>query len=291
MTKFSEKYNFSPKIVLDKQDVPETLKNRIWNILYSAFFQNIGEFDQYDYSYRESRANDFYTNEFNSLSVDLRHNFFKLPIDSRPIDPNEERQELRRLYFRTDFPKFYNLLEYLAENYYLYDGEGDWIIACNNIFVDEGVQFRFVCKKITPVLDPQEMEEIEKATKDSGVDHINQALDLYAKRPEPDYRNSIKESLSAVEATYRKFTGKAHRNIGDAISEMENMGINLPPILKEAFSKIYGWGSDGRSGIRHALMEEFTNVGEAEARLILVMCSAYVNYLKSLQSMLRTRQG
>ena len=56
--------------------------------------------------------------------------------------------------------------------------------------------------------------------------------------------------------------------------------------LKEGFSIIYGWTNDGETGIRHPLMEESSNAGEAEARLMLAMCSAYVNYLKSRQAML-----
>jgi len=57
--------------------------------------------------------------------------------------------------------------------------------------------------------------------------------------------------------------------------------MDLPRSLKKGFSAIYGWTS-GPDGIRHALMEGARAPGEAEARLMLVICSAYVNYLLSL---------
>ena len=69
---------------------------------------------------------------------------------------------------------------------------------------------------------------------------------------------------------------------------MEKEGMHLPNSLKNVFSAIYGWTS-GTDGIRHAMMDKASPVTEAEARLMLVMCSAYVNYLLSLREMLTQR--
>lgn len=38
--------------------------------------------------------------------------------------------------------------------------------------------------------------------------HLNKALELYAQRPIEDYRNSIKESISAIEVYCREITGE-----------------------------------------------------------------------------------
>ena len=258
--------------------IPEELKNRIWNVLYPVFFRHVSA----DY------PDDQYDENFGVLSIDLRHNFFRIPVDERGY-PDHERDMLRGRYFATEFPKFYDLLEHLANARYANIEKG-WTRRCNRVFEEERAQFRFVGKMIAPITAEHEIEEIEKAsTGGSGEEHIRRALALYAKRPTPDYRNSIKESISAVERVYRTFTGEKHGSIGAAIKDMEKKGIVLEPILKEGFSKIYGWTS-GKGGIRHALMEESSNAGEAEARLMLVMCSAYANYLKSLQAR-RPRQA
>jgi hypothetical protein len=51
----------------------------------------------------------------------------------------------------------------------------------------------------------------------------------------------------------------------------------LHPALAEGLSKLYGWTSDAE-GIRHALMDE-PSLSFAEAKYMLVSCSAFVNYL------------
>ena len=47
--------------------------------------------------------------------------------------------------------------------------------------------------------------------------------------------------------------------------------------LKSGFKCLYGYSSD-EDGIRHAILEQ-PSVGFAEAKYMLVSCSAFVNYL------------
>ena len=49
--------------------------------------------------------------------------------------------------------------------------------------------------------------------------------------------------------------------------------------LKAAFVKLYGYTSDA-DGIRHAILDE-PNVDFDEAKYMVVVCSAFVNYLAS----------
>ncbi len=155
---------------------------------------------------------------------------------------------------------------------------------CNQVFEEEKAAYRFVENWITPIINEKERATIRDAARsDEAGRHISRAITLYRDRSEPDYRNSVKESISAVEATYRRLTGGEHKNIGAAITALEGQGrIDLPTSLKKGFSQIYGWTS-GRDGIRHALMKDAPEITEPEARLMLVMCSAYVNYLLSLR--------
>jgi hypothetical protein len=51
----------------------------------------------------------------------------------------------------------------------------------------------------------------------------------------------------------------------------------LHPSFKSALSKLYGYSS-AKDGIRHPILEE-SNVNFAEAKLMLVACSAFVNFL------------
>jgi len=106
--------------------------------------------------------------------------------------------------------------------------------------------------------------------------HLEQALLHLKDRDSPDYRNSIKESISAVEALCRRLDGDQHAKLGAALSALEKRSV-MHPALKSAFSSLYGYTSDS-NGIRHALLEEST-LTNADARFMLVSCSAFINYV------------
>jgi hypothetical protein len=98
---------------------------------------------------------------------------------------------------------------------------------------------------------------------------------LLSKRPDADYRNSIKESISAVEALVREITGESTLNL----KKLDNTGIVLPSVLRKAFELLYGYTNDESTGIRHALMDDTNAPGADEAVFMLVSCSAFINYL------------
>lgn len=125
-----------------------------------------------------------------------------------------------------------------------------------------------------------EIEEIEVALnspQNSIKTHLNKALELYTQRPNGDYRNSIKESISAVEAVSRSITGDKVLNF----QKMEKKGVIIPSALRQAFEKLYGYTNDEKTGIRHALMDEEGSYvpQDGEALFMLVSCSAFINYL------------
>ena len=123
---------------------------------------------------------------------------------------------------------------------------------------------------------------LETALADSqfaGVDaHLQQALDLYANRDDPDYRNSIKESISAVESMAKIISGKPKAELSDALKEMEKKKV-LHAALKEGFIKLYGYTCDA-DGIRHSMMDK-PNLDAADARYFLLSCTSFINYLKA----------
>ena len=51
----------------------------------------------------------------------------------------------------------------------------------------------------------------------------------------------------------------------------------LHPALEKSFSSMYGYTSDA-DGIRHALMDD-DNLTNADARFMLISCSAFINYV------------
>jgi len=111
----------------------------------------------------------------------------------------------------------------------------------------------------------------------SGVQqHLNQSLKLMSDRPNPDYRNSIKESISAVESICKIVTQDEKTTLGQALKIIENK-YGLHEALKKSLSQLYGYTSDA-DGIRHAMLEE-SNLSYIDAKFMLVACTNFINYL------------
>lgn len=157
-----------------------------------------------------------------------------------------------------------------------------FIKRLNSEFERLNYAYRIVGEEIVEITSEQEIQTIETAINKSPRNvqiHLNSALEKYAQRPIGDYRNSIKESISAVEAFCREKTGE--NSLGKALNKLEREGLFLHSLLKSAFDKLYAYTNQEDTGIRHALMddeENYTPTAE-EALFMLVSCSAFINYL------------
>ena len=154
--------------------------------------------------------------------------------------------------------------------------------AFNSVLEQEKSAYRFVKCKAIPITDGQEIESISLAQDSpySSVNtHITKALEHYADRDNPDYENSIKESISAVEAMCCIITGLQGKTatLGNALGALEKSGVKIHGAMKGAFEKLYGYTSD-ENGIRHGGID-FVNAPAEDAKYMLIACSAFVNYL------------
>ena len=154
----------------------------------------------------------------------------------------------------------------------------------NNIFEREFCGYRLVGGYITPITSEHEMEAIEAATKTplSTINkHIQTAHKHLSDRDNPDYRNSIKESISAVESICKKIVNDPDTTMSKALKKIEEREkIEIHPDMKEAFKKLYHYTSDS-GGIRHALTDQKIQPNFDDAKFMLVSCSAFINYLVS----------
>lgn|GEM_PF-79401 len=158
----------------------------------------------------------------------------------------------------------------------------------NSCFEREYVGYRFVDGIIVPISDNNEIGAINDALNteyESVYQHISKANKLLADRKNPDYENSIKESISAVEAICVIITGAkgGKATLGNMLNELEDNGVVIHGALKDAFSKLYGYTSNA-NGIRHAGNIDGPSSTFEEAKFMLVTCCAFINYLKSLSS-------
>ena len=152
----------------------------------------------------------------------------------------------------------------------------------NAILEQETSGYRLIDGVISPIIGEIEIACIEEAsnTQFSSVNtHLQKALQFYSDRENPDYENSIKEAISAVESMCCIITGMsgAQATLGNALKHLEDSGLILHGALKSAFEKMYGYASD-TDGIRHGGID-FKNAPAEDAKYMLISCSAFINYL------------
>ena len=156
----------------------------------------------------------------------------------------------------------------------------------NSFFEQEYIGYRFVDGIIVPISNSFEVETINESLKNKYqpvYEHISKANKLLADREKPDYENSIKESISAVEAICEIITGTKGKEatLGNMLKKLEDNGVAIHKGLKSAFNILYGYTSDA-NGIRHAgdIGGPFSTF--EEAKFMLVACCAFVNYLTAI---------
>ena len=279
--RFSQRIGITPiEKAIQISSIDKDLRNSLWSVLTSFYWDT---FDKYQYGNMGRRTDYISGSNLDILFTALWLDYFKKPIDTIPrlyYDNQDGLAVLRSYFFKADWYEVYDFIEFVSihgpnEN------RKNFISACNDFFERENSGYRFIDGKIIEISSSDEVCEIEEAIRKStpyfGVrQHLSSAIALLSDKEKPDYRNSIKESISAVESLCKTVSQDEKATLGVALKILEKNGI-LHPALKSAFSSLYGYTNDA-DGIRHALMEE-SNLTNADARFMLISCSAFINYV------------
>ena len=153
----------------------------------------------------------------------------------------------------------------------------------NLFFEKEYIGYRFIGKEIAPISDDVEFEAIDDATNTKFKpvnEHISKAVKMLSDRNKPDYENSIKESVTAVETIGKILTGTKGKEatLGNTLKKLEENGTIIHGGLRKAFEALYGYASDAK-GIRHTGDIGGPDSTFEEAKFMLVSCCAFINYL------------
>lgn len=274
MALFSHRNDFKPaRQTVQLEGMDDSLRNAIWNCFHDQIIHKPGFKDHRSgnitYSYGE-------INQFAKL---FWANFLKKPVDTCPDGQDKIYGELRRIFFRFSWYEVYDFVEFVVS--YVSD-TGNFESAISRAFDSEMAGYRLVGGKIVEITSPTELDAIDAALVQSDFpgasQHLKRALELVSDKQNPDPRNSIKESISAVESAAKSIARTPKATLEDAIRVLEKRG-SLHPSLKAGLSKLYGYTSD-EGGIRHAMLEE-SDLTKTDALFFLVTCSAFINYLKS----------
>lgn len=271
---FSQRYGYTKvNNTIQVASLNTNLRTELWNLLYIYYFKEflVGG------------------NETTLLSA-IYAKFFHKRLDCIPVDPYERTSDLEKIFYGSSWYYVYDFLEFLYD--YLFK-MFNVIIAnkfakrINTILEKNNAGYRFIAGRIAPITDTNEINTIQSAIDNAPYTeiqtHLSTALQFLSDKTAPDYRNSIKESISAVEAFCRKITSQS--TLDSALKKMTSKGLEIPQTLLEGLKKLY-YFTNGKDGIRHALMNE-SQIGYAEAYFMLIACSSFINYLKIKQSKIK----
>ncbi|MBN3875588.1 MULTISPECIES: AbiJ-NTD4 domain-containing protein [unclassified Nostoc] len=269
---FSQRRGLKPiSEIIQIDSMNDDLRNSLWNVLSANFLLE----------YSEKSA--FTSMRYSGIDIDnfLKHlweNYFKHPLDNLPSGSGASVYQLLKYFQKCQWNEVYDFLE-ITMNYFK---SPKLVEDINSVLEREMAGYRFVGGVFTDITNEQEIEMLEQAVDDKNFpavsSHLKRSLTLMSDRENPDYRNSIKESISAVESVAKAITGKPKATLADALKVLE-VSHNLHPTLKNSFLILYGYTSD-EGGIRHAMLTE-PDITVADAKLFLLLCTSFINYLKS----------
>lgn len=271
--RFSQRQGLKPvksAIQIDSMDGP--LRNSLWNVLQSIVWDSHQDRGSYGYT-KHSNLYDLFRAYWSD--------YFKATTDQIPDYTGNAVKVVREYFFKCQWFEVYDFIEFTAS--YLTKSRTRFTDAVNISLEREVSGFRFISEKIVPISSTTELEAVETALQSLGAStgarlHLQRALELLSDRKSPDYRNSIKESISAVEAVVLGITGDPSATLGAALKSISQQAP-MHPALNRSLTALYGYTSDS-DGIRHALLDE-SNLDFIDAKFMLVACAAFANYLRA----------
>ncbi|HUH75265.1 MAG TPA: hypothetical protein VLZ75_12800 [Chitinophagales bacterium] len=263
--------------ILQVESIDERLENRLWNVLINDLFYELDDFSD---RYKDSKKG--------TICKIIWVEFFCYRIDEIPttdygfVNSNGVIKNIKNWFFKAFWYEKYDLLEFLSSIEPLFSNL-NFTKSCNEALKTEMSGYRLINNSIVQITSNEEIVEIQQALLNSSKwtpvnTHLTTSLKFLSNRDNPDYRNSIKESISAIESLCVILTGNSKATLGQALAEIGKT-YQIHGALKNAFSSLYGYTSDA-GGIRHSLIEEDITVTMEDAKFMLISCSAFINYLK-----------
>jgi hypothetical protein len=275
--KFSQRVGVTPLKKVQLTSIDGELKNRLWNIYVLYILNKIPQ--AYDFDWPENPRKIF------SKAIWLH--YFNQPVDRIPVNFLQLREYIRTYFFSCSWYEIYDLIEStinLLPNLRFPININDIFSAFNETLEREFSAYRFISGVLSPITNSTEMTELNDALLTTGNftllqgcnTHLREAQFKLSDKQNPDYRNSIKESISAVESIAKAISNNSKDTLGDALDNIKDK-LEIHSALAKGFKQIYGYTSNA-GGIRHALSEG-PSCDLEDARFMLISCSAFINYI------------
>ena len=230
--RFSERIG-AVRRVLQKDSMDQALRNTLWNVVYTGFWKPHAEYS----GMRADRISE------GRLLQSLWTEHFHQPIDEARESFGGVLDQVRTRYMDGSWVEVYDFIEFVASYPRAAVHSSQFAAECNAALERHVSAYRFVGTTLAPITSEEEIAAVEQAMSHGDkfqpvTAHLETALARLGDRLSPDYRNSIKESISAVEAVCQVITGDASATLGKALKL-----LRIHPALEQGFSKMYGYTS------------------------------------------------
>jgi plasmid stabilization system protein ParE len=258
---------------LDKENLSPELRNAIWNYV----FKKISTSAVRGYRSTITLGNDWY-----DIYYSYHCNLLNKAGDEFSNDLSRCGSQIKDLILYNEWSNVINFLEHVAQHR-----------SCPHLF-DESINFmlekflypyRIIHKMFTPSASEEEAEAIQNAfdklneNRLGGAQtHLTSSIEFLKQEK---YRDSIRESIHAVESVSSVISGQKKALLRDALKTLKNSGVIEDGELKKSFEKLYDYTNEAKGGIRHALLKDESNIDIEEAQFMLGACASFVSYLIS----------
>jgi hypothetical protein len=261
---FSHKLGLVPADVIQIEDMTAELRARLLNVFLSQG-PRWGPAGKELLGFAQWVIDSFFAKPFSAVGGSAAR---KMVADHFASAPWNEVYDLLQVTFKYPAPRWMN------------SSPERYAARLNAVLEEENAAYRVIDGAIVQMTNRIEVDAIQHAIdgpEEIARRHMQNALELFAARENPNYAKVIQEAVSGVEALLRAKSGE--KGFSDGVKQLLRDTGDLHPTLLAAIDKIHGWSSDAQ-GIRHASKPGHTEPDLALARFMLVWCSAFMGYMQ-----------
>ena len=211
----------------------------------------------------------------------LHRDYWERPTDNLK-SAREELEHYRKFFLTASLNSCFDVLQMIMQHPAC---PGEFVTEIQDVFQECQLAYRVDATTSTPVILPvaskEEGDALIRALRDlegtglgGAAKHLREAGERIIGQ---DWPGSVQASIHAVESVAKQIAPGDADTLGTAIAALERQK-GLHSALKRGFGALYGYTSD-EPGIRHALLDDESQVTADEAIFMIGACAAFCSYL------------
>lgn len=269
-TSFSKRSGIEKAKPVQRSEMDERLRVGLWNALYADYFSKMQV---------SAQDKGFSDNKSKAMAYRIWMGVLYRPVDEIPQNVPEFVRHVKEEFLNAAWNRTYDIIEFVARKDSDSTHRKEFTSLCNNILEEERSAYRFVGNDLSDITSELEIASIETALSVGCAPSrqlFRKALKEYSDRDNPDFANSIKDSVSAVESLCKVIANDGSKTLPESLKKVGEQ-LDVHPALLSSLNALYGY-RNVRPGVGHGSTGTISE-GHDEALFFLVSCSGWINYL------------